>query len=703
MVVRRKGAATRRLAGALLVAALLTLLLSALAPPASAAPAGSVGAPPVLGLSAIPSANRPATAASQGLLTLNIAETPSLLCDSQAPVCPGGIARTARVSLQVVAPPDVTITYPAVQVVFLLETTLYDGSYDGSLGVPGREYCADGSAHAPCEESNGVPFFVANAGAIANSIASANPHSHVTFGLVDFFATGDEYDKAIDDGASGLESVMYHVDIGSPVTASQFQGAVASTFQAEELAGGWVTPGLNFGNNFLHSDSITALYGVLMGYGVEWTPDAHHVLVLIGSTAPRDPSYEQNYCVSSSVDWRYACFSGNPYSSGCEPSYDFGTATSPPCVGWTQATVGGANNSIAGLALSGPNCADSLGHRCTIDVIDLWTTPTDPYSLGWPGAANGGPGGPLVFQNVGRVLSAGCALASATGGSWDGPEYYSCGNGDSGDLAYVAHGPADDPDTTNPTLLNAFHGVGFGPLVSTTVATGANQSMFQFVPFKNIHLAPTFDDITTCETPMGDVPSCPAATYHTAGSGGVLTWNWSNVPSENVLQGGDIWDASFDVIAVGGPFGRIPVDSCTTSECGAAGSGSVGGTFTLARYIPGGDSYEVNQSFPVASVTVVAGSQGLGTGPTAPPPLSLPPPAPPGPVPISTPPVLPTGAGPAVPTVTVQALGAGFLGAGFTRVAQRNRPVAVGQANSPSTAPNRRKRGPPRRAVGQFV
>jgi hypothetical protein len=235
----------------------------------------------------------PAVGSGTGALSLGISVTPGIICVSNNPGCPSS-EQVARVTLQADAPQLVTTTYPAVQVVFLLETTLYDGVYDGSLGVPGRENCADSSSHMPCEESNGVPFFVANAGEIAASIASANPKSSVTFGLVNFFSTGDVYDKFSVDAAQGLESVAYHVDVGTPVPANAFEEAVTSTFQSEVLDGGWVYPGLNFGNNILHSDSITALYGVLMGYGINWIPNAHHVLVLIGSTAPRDPAYVQD-------------------------------------------------------------------------------------------------------------------------------------------------------------------------------------------------------------------------------------------------------------------------------------------------------------------------------------------------------------------------------------------------------------------------
>jgi hypothetical protein len=643
----------------------------------------------------------PAVGSGTGALSLGISVTPGIICVSNNPGCPSS-EQVARVTLQADAPQLVTTTYPAVQVVFLLETTLYDGVYDGSLGVPGRENCADSSSHMPCEESNGVPFFVANAGEIAASIASANPKSSVTFGLVNFFSTGDVYDKFSVDAAQGLESVAYHVDVGTPVPANAFEEAVTSTFQSEVLDGGWVYPGLNFGNNILHSDSITALYGVLMGYGINWIPNAHHVLVLIGSTAPRDPAYVQDYCVSPSSAWRYACYGpSGPYSSGCEPSYQFGVGASPQCVAWINSRDGNANDSIAGLARAAPDCLHSLGGRCTIDVIDLWTTSTDPFSNGWPSAPQGGPGGAYVVQNTARVLTSGCDLAAATGGTWDGPSFFTCSDGESGDLAYVDHGPALTPILANPTLFSAFHGVGFGPMTTDIIATGANESMFRYVPFANVRPSPTLDAETQCLTPTGALPNCPGPTYRNGTAFESLNWNWSNVPVDNVIHGGDVWVASFNVIALGPPYGSIPVDACVTSTCAAGGSGSVGGTYTSARYLPGTGTTELNESFPLAVLRILFGPQLPIPATAVPPALGIPPapPAPPLPV-VSAPIAGATGTG-TIPTISIQALGAGFLGAGFTRVAQRNRPVAMGQVNRSGKPPNRRKG--PGRQVGRFV
>ncbi|MCI4320807.1 MAG: hypothetical protein L3K05_00660, partial [Thermoplasmata archaeon] len=639
----------------------------------------------------------PAVSSGTGAVSLSISVTPGIICVSNNLGCPSD-ERSARVTMTAAAPALVTVSYPAVQVVFLLETTIYDGAYDGTGGTPGTESCADSSLHEPCEESNAIPFFVTHAGDIANSIAAVNPRSSVTFGLVDFFSTGDVYDDQLND----FQSYAYHVDVGAPVTAPQFGAAVAGSFGQNVLGGGWTYNDADFGDNYLHSDSITALYGVLEGYGINWLPNAHHVLVLIGSTAPRDPSYVQNYCVSASEAWRYACYGGaGPYSDGCEPAYNFGGLVSPSCIGWVSAN-GGSAESIASLSNTAPDCANSLGKRCTIDVIDLWTTPTDPYSSGWPSSHNGGPGGVYVIQNSQRILTAGCDLAHATNGSWDGPSYYSCPDGQLGDLDYVPYGPVNTPQTSNPSLFAAFRGVSFGPTVTDIAARGGNVSMFRFVPFANVRPAPNLHSETTCLTADGPLGICPSPDYVNGSGFTSLNWNWSNNPAKNFLTTGDLWIASFDVIAVGPPYGSIPVDACTTALCAAGGSGPVSSTWTAARYLSQVDSSPLVESFPLAILRIVY-------GPEAPvPPGNAPPPATPPPF-LSIPsPALPSAAIPtptaatSIASLSVQALGAGFLGAGFTRLAQKNKPVAVGQANV-GPGPKYRKPPPPKRMPVRFA
>ncbi|MGI0131616.1 MAG: hypothetical protein ACREDK_00740, partial [Thermoplasmata archaeon] len=120
-------------------------------------------------------------------LGLGISATPQTICAYGLGTCAAGNG-LARVSLTASAGPGGVVAWPAVQVAFVIETTVYDGVYDPGAGEPGTDPCAAGGNTA-CEESNSVPFFVAHAQQIANAIAQANPHSQVSFALVDYFAT----------------------------------------------------------------------------------------------------------------------------------------------------------------------------------------------------------------------------------------------------------------------------------------------------------------------------------------------------------------------------------------------------------------------------------------------------------------------------------------------------------------------------------
>jgi hypothetical protein len=585
------------------------------------------------------------------------------------------------VTIQAAANVNPTPYWPDVQVAFVIETTAYDGVYYHYFGYPGTDPCALANSRQglPCEESNGIPFFMANAGTIASAIQSNNPHSRVSFAMVDFFGTdcGDWNDCG--------DSEKYHVDIPTFVPAGQFGSAVVQTLQDGLFGGGFIgIVGLD--DNFLHSPSITALYGAIVGSGLDWSPNTHHVVVLIGSTAPRAPGYDQNYYVSS---FDPCCSGSQALGWTCEPSYQFSGGSSPNCEGWVQSQDGNPNDSIAALAKTSPTCTDSIGHVCTIDTIDLWDTATDPLSEGWPktpayrsGTTNG-PGAPRVVENTDHVLEAGCDLAAATGGTWDGPTYWNCPNGDTGTLEYINHGSYLKPNTNNPTLMAALRQIGFGPVYQTLVANATNRPLFQYVPIGNIQLAPNPQWATQCSTPGGFLSTCQRVPTNVSSNGlSYIGWNWSTDPKQNAMYVGDVWTASFNVIAVGPPyFTAVPVDACTTSDCRAAGSGSVNGQYTEAVYRPAGNSstnLTYYQSFPVAQVTVqITPAQALP--PPGPPP---PPPTPPG-IPVTITPPLPisnpigVGNSVGVANISLQATAAGFLGAGFTRVGMKNRPIAL--------------------------
>ncbi len=141
---------------------------------------------------------------------------------------------------------------------------------------------------------------------------------------------------------------------------------------------------------------------------------------------------------------------------------------------------------------------------------------------------------------------------------------------------------------------------------------------------------------------------------------------------------GDYWTASFNVVANGPPYATVPVDACTTTDCKAGGSGAINGLYSSASYVPYTNNTVITQSFPLSEVTVQV-------TPTATPPPNVPPAPPPTPppFPILAPSPLPViqqvgvGNSVGVANLSLQATAAGFLGAGFTTISVKNRPVAM--------------------------
>ncbi len=638
--------------------------------PLAGPPAGALG--PSTVSSAPPGITLPST---QDGLSLSIATNPNQICALDASSCSAGVG-TARVTLSAIAGGSPVAAWPNVQVAFVVETTAYDGSYWHYFGYPGTDKCADSGSGMglPCEESNAVPFFEDNAGEIASAIQRENPHSKVSFALVDFFGTdcGDWNDCG--------DSSKYHVDVQEFVPASAFGSAVTSTLKDIVFSGGY-SGIIGLDDNFLHSPSITALYGAIIGSQLDWSENTHHVVVLIGSTAPRDPAYVENYAVSP---FDSCCGGSQPDGWTCEPAFNFAIGESPNCEGWVKSQDGNPRDSIAALAHNSPTCTDSVGRVCTVDIVDVWTTPTDPYSAGWPsGHTGGGPGGAIVRQNVNHVLLAGCDLTAATGGSWAGPSWFTCPDGRSGTLEYVPHGPYDRPNTVNPTLLAALTQISFGPIYKTLVANATNQSLFSFVPFGSIRVAPNPQWSAACEHANGTFSkTCPTVpTVRDLGGATMFGWNWSTQASSNAMYLGDVWTAQFNVIAAGPPYALVPVDACVTVACRGGGSGTVSGYYTLAFYRPSSNTTTVTQSFPLAqlNIEVTPAPETPGASPPPPPPV---PPA----IPVLVAPALPvlspigTLNSVGVANISLQATAAGFLGAGFTRVGLKNRPIAMKMA-----------------------
>ncbi|MCI4360457.1 MAG: hypothetical protein L3J91_02025, partial [Thermoplasmata archaeon] len=318
-----------------------------------------------------------------------------------------------------------------------------------------------------------------------------------------------------------------------------------------------------------------------------------------------------------------------------------------------------------------------------------------------------GPGGSAVITDSANILRAGCDLAAATGGSWNGPAYWSCPNGSPGSLQYVAHGPISSPNTDNPTLFNALKQISFGPVYASLVANGTGHPLFTWVPPANFAVAASPQFATACSTPTGYLSTCQLipSVLHLNGVT-YLGWNWSTNKSRNQIYVGDSWSASFDIVNTGPPYALDPVLACTTVNCLAAGSGPISGLFSSVTYSPPNSTATITQSFPLAQVKVI-GPTGVGPPPIVPPPAPpIPPAAPivvgtPTPVLVATPSIVIQG----VANFSLQATAAGFLGAGFMRVSLKNRPIAMKVAAKSGAQSSKfdADRGRKDSGVGRFV
>ncbi len=670
----------------------------------------------------------------------SLSATPQAICSVGVLSCPAGTdAVLARLNYS--ASGIGISAWPAVEILFVLETTPYDGVFDHT-GINGSasDPCAGPypSAHPLCDESNGVPFFVDNAGIVANELQSKYPSTKISFGLADYGASHDGWDDS--DGTQHVRwnftcscfatytvtgwdsgsSYVYHVDVGTFVSADRFESAVTSTFQRSVLDGGYILPGSDLNDNFLHSPSITALYGALSGTELGWSNDAHHVIVWIGSTAPRDPNYAVNYCMSDS-GWAPYFLPGellglpicNTNSTmvtdpTCEPSYTFSTnVTMPACFGWVQSQDLSPEDSIATFARTSPACVESLGGSCTIDMVDLFATPTDAESLGWlaTGAASGVPpnasyaGGWWAMTNAHRIVSAGCDLANATGGTWAGPDVANCGPNRIGSLGNVPYGTRyDRPFTSNPDLLSALVSIGLGSTPGAMIGVAAGTPMFAFVPFGDFQIDLRDPITTTCVSQVLPAVSCMTQPEVLSASGVVyLAWNWSSDPNLNALYSGDEWSASFYLHAMGPPFDTpVPIDACVSVACQSNGSRPIGGVYSRVAFTPawtsGAPPSLLTLSFPPALVIVESSK-----GPWSPPSIPSPPPPPgpglPLPSPTTNPVLIPqpivTIASTIVGGFSVQAVAAGVLSAGFARIVLQKRAIAQRQAVGNVVRPQR--------------
>lgn len=619
------------------------------------------------------------TGATAGL-DLSIHSAVPEICLNDATSCSSG-AGDSLISLSARGNTSPLRAWPAVTIVFVLETSPYDGAYDPTIHDPGNDTCAllDNGTSPPCYESNAVPFFAVDAGIVAKNITAAHPGTRFTFGLVDYSAAYDRWD----DG-DGYE---YHVDIGRPVPASEFGPAVNSTFVNETLQGKTYLPGSGLSDNILESPSITALYGVLAGAGISWTNSTHHVIVWMGSTAPRDPNYPENYCVTPSahVPDNATCPNPNPpkyMAPTCEPSYAYGTTgiVSPNCEGWIVSHNGVFGDSIANFAHTSTNCAGALGGNCTIDTVDVLNGIDDFVSGYWAYTTRNDT---IAFHDALNILGAGCDMENATGGTWAGFGGYACPDGTLGTLYQGRFGTYDHPITNNSLLMTALANVGLGTPPNPVAAFGNSKPMFTFATTGNIAIDPDFTPYASCSSLIGSTSLCqryPNVTH--VGMQTVLQWNWSTDPNLNTLYTGDNWTAYLQVMATGPPVNTpVPIDACTTIECFDYGSVIVDGYYTSAAYFLPVVNHSITPSFPLALITVVGQPpNSLSSNPPPPPPTGGVSPPVPAPSPVTSPVVQPVpvfASATSIGGLSVQATAAGMLAAGFAKVAIRPRTVAM--------------------------
>ena len=214
-----------------------------------------------------------------------------------------------------------------------------------------------------------------------------------------------------------------------------------------------------------------------------------------------------------------------------------------------------------------------------------------------------------------------------------------------------------------------------------------------FVSFGSLTVALPLYATAVCGATGYSPTACPAsAVVGAAGDGKVsLRWQWpGGGPSPNFVAG-DFWSLSFGLVALGPPFGQVPVDRCATVFC-LAHEGGRGAEFSNVETGLFGNGSSATLSFPYGSVWVLGPDAGGGS----PSPLPSPPPPPPspsGPVPVGTPVanapssvgsgVTPSGSTLLLGAISPTGAVAGVIAAGATRAAIASRvraqriPIAV--------------------------
>jgi hypothetical protein len=199
-----------------------------------------------------------------------------------------------------------------------------------------------------------------------------------------------------------------------------------------------------------------------------------------------------------------------------------------------------------------------------------------------------------------------------------------------------------------------------------------------FVGWQEVVPAPNLDAEVSCTWGLGVPGSCevlPATTVLPSG-GTALTWNWSAPGWNDPLQAGDSWNLSFELEALGGPFGSVPADACTTGACIAAMDDPAFSDSSTFKFGQLGSEMLTSDSLPLAMLTVLpplpANSPPPNPTPPPPPPsvgFPLPVGAPTLPTPVVGPTPLPIVASAGAASVSLTAIAAGGIAAGLTRVA----------------------------------
>jgi hypothetical protein len=521
-----------------------------------------------------------------------------------------------------------TTIIPWVQVVFVLETTAFDGVYDPTQG----DYGQDGNNTAglctgPCAESDGIPFFVNNVANIVQGITLKNMgvtnSPHVTFSLVDYFSNYDKNNPNADSHDDG-DGSEYNVDVSTFEPATTFASTVttmATTNPSPLFGGGCTASGWDYANhfycdsdfsdNFLQTSMITAIYGGLHGSGLGWVNNSttDHVVVWMGSSLPRDPTYPGYWCATHNDESRAATGCPDDPTKTAEPTYTYGSGIVEP-----------AGETIAGLATIAKH------EHVLIDTIDLPNgmtelTPPSPKVTGDTDYVESTAGEKTAAtDDVTNILQAGCDLAKDTGGSWEGPTPSSSGVSFTCSAAATGNSDGNLTDTwcaytsskgcwpswsSNPSLAWALTNINFPPTKVTFNVTGwMKEDSFTFGPATGYSLNTSWMTFYCYHNGVDISSLCKAAANHPMGSGG-YAWEW---PYGEMFPS-DIWSVSFNMtVDANYPTSEEnlsePVDNCLNVNWTGC-PGSAISPYSQVFY-ENYTAHNYTQAFPPAYATVMA-------------------------------------------------------------------------------------------------